>query len=258
MQGLPFTIKELNDKVPVAVIDLDDWMCLSEANQVSFKYCSFYFKRELPYNRFFLYYQNRPTPWKYWRDRLASQFYKVSNVSLGIEDRRYDDLKSKRVQSQDIDVFFCGETTSSPRGDALKKLLKMSEEGQWKIVIDRGLSFEEYCHKMARSKITISISGGGWDCFRHYEAVALGSLPVMDTPLVDVIWWRKQPAELFFSNDFSDFEEKIIHLLENVKLRKNCFNVLERDVENHMLHSKMVNHVVSTVLANNSSFKQKS
>jgi len=248
MRGLPFTPAELSALAPVAVVDLDDWICLPPPGQELLRHCSFYYKRELPFNRFFLYYQNRPAPWKIWREKLAPVCAKVHNIPLGIEDKKYYALKRMRKKKQDIDIFYCGQPTSTPRITAVEKLKELSAITDWNIVLADSLPFDEYCDKISRSKITISVSGGGWDCFRHYEAVALGSIPLMDMPAVDALWWRKMPEDLFFSNIFDDFQRCLDKLLSDISLRINCLGKLEEAVESHMLHSKIVEHIVYTSL----------
>lgn len=254
MHGIPLPLVDINSRIPVAAIDLNDWICLTPADQQILQNCSFYFKRELPFNRYFLYYQKRPAPWSAWRKKLAPVLEKVQNIPLGIEDEKYSALKQQRRETKDIDVFFCGEVTSTQRLNALKALREMASKSEFNIVIDEKLSFEEYCNKIARSKITLSISGGGWDCFRHYEAVALGSLPFMDCPTVDTVWWRELPSEIFFENTFVNFRERLGNLLQDDHRRQNFLEIVEKTVENKMLHSKIVEFIVSECLQKKRNF----
>mgnify|MGYP003597527889 CR=1 FL=1 len=101
---------------------------------------------------------------------------------------------------------------------------------------------------IARSKITISIAGGGWDCFRHYEAVALGSVPLINKPTVDAVWWHAMPEAIFFENTFSNFIARIEQLLNDAQLRQMCLATLEQQIEKHALHSKIVEYIVNTSL----------
>jgi hypothetical protein len=248
IQGVPFTSSTLSGKIPLAAVDLDDWICLPPSGQKLLQVCSSYYKREIPYNRFFLYYQHRPAPWRLWRENLAPICAKVHNIPLGIEDEKYSALKKLRKNKQDIDIFYCGQSTSTIRITILEHLKELFATTSWNIVIEDNLSFSEYCDAVAKSKITLSPSGGGWDCFRHYEAVALGSVPLMDAPVVDAFWWNQAPEELFFSSTFKNFHLKINQLLSDASLRNNCFMQLERLVESHMLHSKIVKYIVNSSL----------
>lgn len=250
MRGSPFRIKQMNTTIPVVAIDLGDWSCLTKSSQRILKDVSFYFKRELPYNRYQLYIPERPYPWSYWKCNLIHQVEKIYNIPLGLEDKKYYDLKNMRYKYKDIDVYYCCNNSSTLRIKIEAFLKRISCDKKWNIVIDKPLPFEEYCQKMARSKITVSVSGGGWDCYRHYESVALGSLPIMDRPEVDMIWWQPFADNIFFEKTLVNLIEKIEKLLKDDESRNICFEKLEKYIENHMLHSKIIEFIIGYSLAN--------
>ena len=179
---------------------------------------------------------------------MAPLCAKVRNIPLGIEDRKYYELKSMRRPEQDIDIFYCGQPTSTLRLTAVEKLKELSVTTDWNIFIADSLPFNEYCDKISRSKVTVSISGGGWDCFRHYEAVALGSVPLMDRPTVDTFWWQNMPEYLFFDNRFKEFKCRLERMILDLSLRTNCLAQLEETVESCMLHSTIVKYMVYSSL----------
>jgi hypothetical protein len=41
-------------------------------------------------------------------------------------------------------------------------------------------TYESYVEEMRRSKFILSPSGLGWDCYRHWEAIYLGTIPVLE------------------------------------------------------------------------------
>ncbi|MDY0096174.1 MAG: hypothetical protein RBT80_26045, partial [Candidatus Vecturithrix sp.] len=248
LRALPFSLAELNSFAPVIVVDLTDSPLLTPKDQRVLRDCSLYFKREVPFDRLFLYYQDRPAPWTTRRKELLPILEKVQNIPLGIEDAKYAALKQQRVTVQDIDVLFVGEITNTLRKTGMEHLQELASNSQWNIVITRGLPFDEYCRMIARSKITVSIAGGGWDCFRHYEAVALGSLPLMNKPTIDAVWWHPMPEEIFFENTFVNFRSRIEQLLTNDSLRTSGFEQLEQQVEHRMLHSKIIEYIIKTSL----------
>lgn len=247
-RALPLSLAELNSRVPVVAIDWSDTSFLTAPNQKLLLESSLYFKRELPFDRLFLFYHDRPAPWTVRRKELLPSLDTVHGIPLGIEDKKYRELKTLRVTEQNIDVLFVGEVTNTLRKTGVECLRELAATRGWNIVITQGLSFDEYCRMMARSKITISIAGGGWDCFRHYEAPALGSLPLMNRPTIDAFWWHSMPEELFFENTFVNFSARIERLLADGALRQRCFQALETQIEQHMLHSKIVEYIVQTSL----------
>jgi hypothetical protein len=235
--------------VPVISIDWTDSPFLTTNNQAILQESTLYFKRELPYDRLLLYYYDRPTPWSVRRKELLPVLENVRNIPLGIEDTKYTDLKMRRrVAEKDIDIFFAGTITNTQRHKGLEILSDFALRTSWNVIIKESLPFDEYCEMIARSKITISIAGGGWDCFRHYEAVALGSLPVMNRPTIDAVWWHPMPEEIFFENNFANFTTRLEQLLADDRLRQTCFETLETRVEGHMLHSKIIEYIIKTSL----------
>ena len=245
LSSLKFSLKELNRFVPVVAVDLNDSPNLKSGDAGILQECSLYFKREVPYNRFALYHPFRSK--KYRTDETLTLLSKVHNIPLGIVDGKFDELKKLRVKEQDIDVFWVGQNSSTIRVTASKLLEELSGKGRWNIFIpEEPLSFEEFCQVAARSKISISVEGDGWDCYRHYEAVALGSLPLINRPSFDAVWWHKMPEEIYFENNFSNFISRIEQMLEMSELRKKCLYDMEEFIEKHMLWSKIIEYIIQT------------
>ncbi|MGR0480680.1 MAG: glycosyltransferase family protein [Candidatus Electronema sp. V4] len=247
-QRLFFSIDELNRLAPVAVVDFDDWLALAPAGQELLRGCSFYFKRELHFNRFFLYYPDRPSPWRKMREQILPLCGKARRLPLGIEDQKYQELQKLRRDGQDIDVFCCGQPTSTLRIRAAEELKKLASTTNWKIVVVDSMPFKEFCQHIARSKITVSVSGGGWDCFRHYEAAALGSLPLMDRPTIDTCWLDIAAGTFFFDSTFRNFQERIEFFLTCPERRSAALAAITQHVEQEMLHSKIVERIVAELL----------
>ncbi|WP_446010909.1 hypothetical protein [Candidatus Electrothrix sp.] len=245
---MPYTLSELRKFAPVAAIDLSEPACLSQSGRRVFEESTLFFKRELPYDRYFMYYPDRPAPWKEWRKKLLPFFDKVYGIPLGIEDDKYFALKRLRHAEKDIDVFISGAVSNTQRKTAIALLDEIRAEKEWNIVMLDHVSFDEYCELVARSKVTISIGGSRWECFRHYEAVALGSVPLMNRPNIDAVWWNDLPEAIFFENNFSNFCLRIDELLTKSELREECFTQLEKRIEGDMLHSTVLDYVVSKMI----------
>ena len=250
IRAVTLACEEINRYAPVVAIDWSDTPLLTLRDQQTLRACARYFKRELPFDRLFLYAQERPIPWRETRKTLLSIVKKTQGIPLGIEDSKYAALKLQRADSQEIDVLFLGEITNTQRKTGMEHLQEFASKSRWNIVIKQGVPFDEYCRMIARSKITISIAGGGWDCFRHYEAVALGSIPLINRPTIDAVWWHAMPEEIFFENTFSNFIARIEQLLQDTQLRRTCLATLEQHIEQHMCHSKIVEFIVKTSLEN--------
>jgi hypothetical protein len=57
----------------------------------------------------------------------------------------------------------------------------------WATVESLG-SLEHYAHQLGRAKFVLSPPGYGWDCYRTYEAIAMGAIPIVQrhSPSSDV------------------------------------------------------------------------
>lgn len=247
-KSLPISLADIAAIMPVAVVDRDDKPFLTVASQHYLQTCCTYFKRELPFDRFFLFYHQRPSPWKIRRKELLPVVDKVYGVPLGIEDLTYTALKRQRVENQPIDVLFVGSITNTLRQLGLDRLRKWAAKRSYKVEIRDSLPYDEYCRMTADSKVTISIAGGGWDCFRHYEAVALGSVPLMNRPTVDAVFWHSMPSAVFFDNTFCDFDIQLDNLVANSDLRQKSFTILDHQEKYYFLHSKIAEYIVHTTL----------
>lgn len=244
--SMPFSLEELARRVCLVAIENCDAACLMPGNLKIFEVSALYFKRELPYDRFFMYYPNRPAPWKKWREKLLPQFKKVYGLSMGIEDQKYFDLKNRRNSIQDIDVLISGVYSHTARKEAVDRLRDMQKTSCLKIVIADSMPFDDYCNVVARSKVTLSIAGSRWECFRHFEAVALGSIPLMNRPTIDAVNWDNAPDQVFFENNFNNFETRIKQLTVLDGSRERILRNLEELIETNMLSSKIIDFIINT------------
>jgi hypothetical protein len=196
--------------IPTIVVDMHDSATLEAKDTPLLTGDRLYFKREIPYDRYRLF----PGTGKPSEADLERVEANLRQIPLGVDDARYDFLRAQRQPLQDLDIFWAGGPTSSLRIEAAKRLRDIAARRGWKVSSPEGkISFTEFSTLMARSKITLSVAGRGWDCYRHSEAVAAGSVPLMNRPTVEAPAWEDLPAELFFENNFADFEEKMAALL---------------------------------------------
>jgi len=212
---------------------------LSIRNRMILEHSFLYFKRELPFDRFYLYSNNRPSPWKKFKNSILPTLNKIHGIPLGIDEDKYYDLKRNRRYQKDIDLFVSGEVSNTLREKANNLIISSNKLKKWNIVLKKSVPFKEYCELTARSKVTLSIAGSRWECFRHYEAVALG---------FDAVGWHEMPEEIFFENTFNNFENRLEELLSNNELREDCFKILEEKIENCMFHSHIIKNIVETTM----------
>ena len=88
---------------------------------------------------------------------------------------------------KDIDVFFAGMVNSDERRVAVERVRRLDAEGYRVKIVEGRLPFAEYLDLMSRSWLTLSPAGCGYNGFRHYESMLVGSVPVInvsDPPIV--------------------------------------------------------------------------
>lgn len=114
------------------------------------------------------------------RERITE---KLLPISLGIPDESIHQIPFG--QPKEWDLFFAGDL----HGKGLRQRL-VQEAKAWalrmgrKILIQDRLSQQEYWRCLAASHLCLSPPGMGWDCWRHYEAMLAGSVPLMTYPTI--------------------------------------------------------------------------
>ena len=173
---------------PLVGLDFEDSPIIDNARFHVLRRSVCYFKRELPQNpcNAFLY-TNAKTecngnvlhtaPFPDWLKKLRP-------ISLGIDDATAARLASLEVKKE-TDVFFAGDVQNRPnRLAGLRQLRQLAVAG-FKIDLPEGrLSRDEFLLRCARAYLVWSPEGFGWDCHRHYEIAAAGSVPLMQTPTI--------------------------------------------------------------------------
>jgi hypothetical protein len=81
---------------------------------------------------------------------------------------------------RDIDVFFAGDVNSEERRSAIAAMRGMEAEGYRVYIASRRLDLQEYMALMSRSWLTLSPQGFGYNGFRHYESMLVGSVPLIN------------------------------------------------------------------------------
>ena len=175
---------------PLAVIDQEDVPYIARHNFHLLDSCRYYFKRELPIDhwRLFLRTGHRDVPTPRFRSsaRFRRRIEKIRPISIGLPfhvKSQYPD----RPQRKKVDVFFSGiiSQSSTVRVRGLNELLALRDKGVMIDVSEERLPPAEFYARMAQARLVWSPEGLGWDCFRHYEAAACFSVPVMSWPTID-------------------------------------------------------------------------
>ncbi len=175
-------------KIPTCLVGLDCRCCPVIDNgrfqELDRSVC--YFKRDLPQNpcNAFLYTHSKTEcslnvlntePFKRWVAKLRP-------ISLGINDAQAAKLAAIQAPKT-TDVFFAGDIALKPnRMAGIKQLERLKSEGLKIDVATERLPHDEFIRRCAQAHLVWSPEGAAWDCYRHYEAGAAGSVPLMQSP----------------------------------------------------------------------------
>ena len=178
----------LPTRTPIAVVDTEDHTAVNRHNFFLFPKCRAFFKRELPADHWKVFlktaHPNLPTARLRRRRFYREAVEKLRPISLGISEAKLAQVPAAPVEKT-VDVFFAGSTgNSSVRARGMEQLLALRREGYVVDVADAKMTLEAYFARCARAWLTWSPEGYGWECFRHYEAAACRSVPVINQPSI--------------------------------------------------------------------------
>lgn len=108
---------------------------------------------------------------------------KIRPLSLGMPDEWIPQIP--QVQKKEWDVFFAGDRHEKGlRARLLEEINQWANQTGRRVLIQDRLPRPEYLRCLGSSRLTLSPPGMGWDCWRHYEAMMAGSVPLMTYPTI--------------------------------------------------------------------------
>jgi hypothetical protein len=160
-------------------LDFNDGKALTPTALAVLARARLYFKRELPLDEAALLPAGTPEQ----RALLARHRHKLRPLSLGLAPWRIADLPATPPAKR-ADLFFAGTVRRDDplRGDGVARLRRLAGEGVAVDLAEQRLERAPYLARMAGAWLTWSPAGRGWQCFRHFEALAVGSVPLVNRP----------------------------------------------------------------------------
>lgn len=177
-------------RAPVVVVDLEDLPVINRNNLFLLDRCALYFKRELPADHWRVFlktaHDNLPTPRFRAKPVQARRVAKLRPISLGLP-RPSRGLLPLSAREKRSDVFFSGRIADSStlRAQGLAELRALAGQGVAIDIPEAPLPREAFYQRCAEAWLVWSPEGFGWDCFRHYEAAACGSVPLINQPTIE-------------------------------------------------------------------------
>ena len=180
-------ISRTTRQAPLIVVDFEDEATIHPSDLPLLQACRLYFKRELPVDRWRLligalggrenHTAVRANP--HYR-ALISKLHPLP-LGLPLLETRHS-IPVYEIQKT-IDLFFAGSFDASSwiRTTGLAELEALRADGI-SVEIAKSLDPSAFYRLCAQAFITWSPEGFGWDCWRHYEAAACRSVPLINYP----------------------------------------------------------------------------
>jgi hypothetical protein len=172
-------------EVPVVAIDLRDTFGIGRCNLHLLDACPTVYKRELPADRWQVFFKTGhwDLPGRRWRQKPRNQrrLAKLRPISLGARE-----LPERSSAPKTTDVFFAGDLFrgTTLRADGIAELRELEAEGYRIDLPERLLTHEEYLERLGSAWLAWSPAGYGWQCTRHFEAAAAGTVALSNYPTI--------------------------------------------------------------------------
>jgi hypothetical protein len=130
-----------------------------------------------------------------------------------------DDQQPPQVRERDIDISFIAAPNNSYRMDVGRFIASYARRNRLKAYIKIALSsnqtpFKEYRNIIARSKISLSVQGAGFDTYRYWEIPCYGSALISQTPFIVVKNNFTDGKDALFFDNLTELEAKLDYALK--------------------------------------------
>lgn len=240
-------------RVRLVVLDVTDHLTIHPRDRAFVWRCDLFFKRELAANRWNSLETVLPRGACAGHARqdpacLALRA-KLRPFALGIETAAAPPPLPASARSHDL--FYVGSAQGIVFREALAGVLPRLAARGWRIHAPvQRLDREAFAEAIARSRFCLSPGGVGWDCYRHYEVAAFGSVPIFDTrPLVGIEPFL-HGREGFYLDPQADLEHTLDTLLRTEDAQVDRMTAAARRlVERVYTFDALARYVIAETLA---------
>lgn len=253
LRGSAALFLRMPTETPLAVLDTEDTNVVERHNFFLLPRCRAYFKRELPPDHWKVFvgtaHPHLPTARVRRNRRLREGINKLRPLSLGIGEAKLQQTAGLATEKT-TDVFFAGALSNSTvRACGAEQLRALSERGYRIDLAEPDLPATEYFARCARAWLTWSPEGMGWDCFRHYEAAACGSVPVISQPTIH----RHEPLRdgvhcFYYDAQGDSLEKTVVQALSDKPGLTKMAQAAREHVLRHHTHRRLCEYVIATTL----------
>jgi len=241
--------------VPLVAIDMDDSFGIGKNSVFLLDKAKVFFKRELPVDKWQVLYgtshkhlptlrfRNSPQ----WQARIA----KLQPISLP-QFTHNERWRHAPFPEKTHDIFFSGAVTgnSTVRAAGVAEIERLKALGYKVDQPTERLPYDAFMDRMSRSWLSWSPEGMGWDCYRHYEAAIVQSIPVMNHPTI----FRHAPLlegvhAFYYDVEPGGLERAVVSALaDKDRLRRMALAARDHAFAHHVIKA-YCEHILRTALA---------
>ena len=182
-------LRFLSTATPIIAIDNEDARTISGHNLFLLDKAKYFFKRELPIDRWqvFQHTAHAGLPGARFRSspKNRRRIEKLRPISVGVTPQGPVPPQIPFPEkSFDVFVALTLEGGTTVRNQGIEQIRKLAESGLVLDIVEGRIPHSEYMKRMAGAWLTWSPEGLGWDCFRHYEAPLVCTVPVINSPTI--------------------------------------------------------------------------
>ncbi len=144
------------------------------------------------------------------------------------------------------DVFYAAALVSPERRAALAQVEALRAAGIRVDVATERLPFADYLTRMSQARLTLSPAGHGHQCWRHFEALMVGSVPLISRPPEPRCEWLEHGRDAwFYAADASD----LVSVVQDTLTAPERLSAMAETGRRHVLTTHTIPAVAARVLA---------
>jgi len=238
---------------PLIVVDIQDAPRITATESFWLDRCRFWFMRELPPNHMnlFLNMDRRCGDVVNIRrqERLRRNFGKLMPFSIGFDPGETAQAEKVEPHEKSHDVFYAGGNQSSTvRQQGIEELKALQAAGLRVYLPEGRLAQADFFRACAQAWLVWSPEGLGWDCHRHYQALMLNSVPLINSPTIERLWpFHSGEHCLYYRPEKGGLTEAIERALRD---REGLLKIAEEGrayILQHHTRGRLVRHILSSV-----------
>ncbi len=238
-------------QVPIVMLDLEDAPIIHANNLPLLDRALLCFKRELPADRARVFMGNRapalPDASSRIAKPLATRLAKLRPISSGLSDAVLAEAP-KQPARKSVDVFFAGRIAGSStlRQSGARELIHLASRGVQVDFVSQRMNLSDFLKHAAAARLVWSPEGFAHECFRHYEAAACWSAPVINMPGIE----RYKPLlqgihALYYSVEPGGLTRTVIDALRRPERLLTIGRAAHRHALRYHSHAALVRYVLS-------------